>query len=328
MLLANTGLAQRPVGEYSIDKTMPDSLSEIMNGNTQRPFMKDQAEGLRRMTQMNQTIKHKPVRVIAVSSGKGGVGKTNVSVNLAISLASDGQKVMIMDADLGLANIDVLLGLHPKLNISHVLSGDYSLAEVIIDAPGDIKIIPAASGVSGMAGLSDGENAGIIRAFGELENELDVLIIDTAAGIDKSVLSFCRASQEVIVVVCDEPSSITDAYALIKVLNKEQGINRFRILANMAHDIKEGRELFAKILKVTDRFLDVSLDFLGAIPFDPYLRKAVKKQTAVSQRFPRSPSAQAFKMAAQKITRWPMPKRAGGHLEFFVERLISTSSIR
>ncbi|MCU7940974.1 MAG: P-loop NTPase [gamma proteobacterium symbiont of Bathyaustriella thionipta] len=218
-----------------------------------------------------------------------------------------------------------MLNSYPKLNISHVLSGDYDLSEIIVNAPGDIKIIPAASGVSGMASLSDAENAGIINAFGELENELDVLIIDTAAGIDKSVVSFCRASQEVVVVVCDEPSSITDAYALIKVLNKEQGINRFRVLANMAHDMKEGRELFAKILKVTDRFLDVSLDFLGAVPFDTYLRKAVKKQMAVSQAYPRSPSSQAFNMAAQKINKWPMPKRAGGHLEFFVERLINAN---
>ena len=283
------------------------------------PVIHDQAEGLRRMT------RNRPVRVIAVSSGKGGVGKTNVTVNLAISLAATGKKVMIMDADLGLANIDVLLGLHTKLNISHVLSGEYELSEIIIDAPGGIKIIPAASGVSSMAGLNDVENAAIINAFSELESDLDVLIIDTAAGIDKSVVSFCRASQEVVVVVCDEPSSITDAYALIKVLNKEQGINRFRILPNMAHDLKEGRELFNKILKVTDRFLDVSLDFLGAIPFDTYLRKSVKKQTAVSMAYPRSPSAQAFAMVAQRINKWPLPKRPGGHLEFFVERLINSS---
>ena len=283
-------------------------------------IINDQAEGLRRMNQS------RPVRVIAVSSGKGGVGKTNVTVNIAMSLAASGQKVMIMDADLGLANIDILLGLHPKLNISHVLSGEYDLSEIIVDAPGGIKIIPAASGISKLSGLSDAENAGIINAFAELTNDLDVLMIDTAAGIDNSVISFCRASQEIIVVVCDEPSSITDAYALIKVLNKEQGIHRFRILPNMAHDMKEGRQLFAKILSVTDKFLDVSLDFLGAVPFDTYLRKAVKKQTAVTLSYPRSPSAQAFKMIAQKINKWPMPKRAGGHLEFFVERLINAGS--
>jgi len=293
----------------------------------------DQASGLRKKLANNLYQAHvdagerqmnQAPRVIAVTSGKGGVGKTNVAGNLGIALAALGNRVLIFDADLGLANIDILLGLHPKLNISHVLSGEHDLADIIVDAPGGIKIIPAASGISDMAGLSDAQNAGIINAFGELTNDLDILIIDTAAGIDNSVLSFCRASQEVIVVVCDEPSSITDAYALIKVLNKEQGINRFRILPNMAQDQKEGRQLFSKILKVTDKFLDVSLDFLGAVPFDTYLRKSVKKQKAVSQAFPRSPSAQAFKMMAQKINKWPMPKRPGGHLEFFVERLIGT----
>lgn len=277
----------------------------------------DQAEGLRRMTQ------GQPVRVLAVSSGKGGVGKTNASVNLGVALAALNRKVMILDADLGLANIDVLLGLHPKRNLSHVLSGDCDLSDIVLDAPGGIKVIPASSGVSRMSNLSDGETAGIINAFSGISHDLDVLIVDTAAGLDKSVVNFCRAAQEVLVVVCDEPASITDAYALIKVLNKEHGIHRFRILANMAHSVQEGRELYGKLLTVTDRFLDVSLDFLGAVPFDDFLRKSVRKQQAVTMAYPRSPSAMAFHAMAQKINKWPLPKAAGGYLEFFVERLIN-----
>ena len=177
----------------------------------------DQAEGLRRM------VSPKPVQVIAVSSGKGGVGKTNVSVNLAIALSNEGKKVLLMDADLGLANIDIMLGLKHDYNLSHVLSGQCSLEEVIIDGPKGIKIIPASSGVKQMAELTPMENAGVVRAFSELSCDVDVLIIDTAAGIADSVIAFAKASQEVVVVVCDEPASLTDAYALIKVLNSDYG---------------------------------------------------------------------------------------------------------
>ncbi|MDH5786131.1 MAG: MinD/ParA family protein [Chromatiales bacterium] len=267
-----------------------------------------------------------PVRVITVTSGKGGVGKTNVSVNLATALSSLGRKVMLMDADLGLANVDVMLGLQPKYNLSHVISGERRLDEIIEQAPGDIALIPAASGIQKMVELSAAEHAGLIRAFSELESELDVLIIDTAAGIADSVISFCRASQEVVVVVCDEPTSITDAYALIKVLNRDHAICRFRILCNMAHTPKEGRELFAKLVKVTDKFLDeVVLDFMGAIPYDQNLRKAVKRQRAVVDLYPSSPASLAFREAAKTAERWPMPSTADGNLEFFVERLVGSS---
>jgi len=278
----------------------------------------DQAAGLRRMAQPN------PVRVIAVTSGKGGVGKTNVSVNLAVAMADTGKQVMLLDADLSLANIDVLLGLHPDKNLSHVIDGERTLEEVIIPGPSGIMVVPASSGVKRLAELSTLENAGLIRAFSELNHDVDTLIIDTAAGINESVTSFSRAAQEVVVVVCDEPASITDAYALIKVLNVEYGIQRFRVLANQAHSAQEGRELFNKILRVTDRYLDVTLEFMGAVPHDDYLKKAVRKQRAVVQAYPRSRSSMAFKNLAQKTDRWPVPSAAGGHLEFFVERLIQS----
>ncbi len=280
----------------------------------------DQAAGLRRMAHP------RPVQVIAVTSGKGGVGKTNVSVNLSVALADAGRRVMLMDADLGLANVDVLLGLHPDKNLSHVIDGERTLEEIIVHGPSDIMVVPAASGIKRLAELSTVEHAGLIRAFSELSHAIDTLIVDTAAGINESVVSFSRAAQEVVVVVCDEPASITDAYALIKVLSRDYGLHHFRVLANMAHSAQEGRELFSKISRVTDRYLDVTLEFMGGIPHDDYLRKAVRKQRPVVQAYPRSRAAMAFKNLAQKTDKWPVPSAAGGHLEFFVERLIQSRS--
>jgi flagellar biosynthesis protein FlhG len=277
---------------------------------------RDQATGLRRMA------KPHPVRVIAVTGGKGGVGKTNVAVNLGMAMAHSGKKVMLMDADLGLANIDIMLGLHPHANLHHVITGERTLEEIIVDGPGDLKIIPASSGVQDMASLDPQIHAGLIQAFSELSQDVDVLIVDTAAGISDAVTSFTRAAQEVVVVVCDEPASITDAYAIIKLMSREHGVYRFRVLANMAASPQHGREIYTKIAKVTDRFLDVALDYMGYVPEDDYLRKSVKKQRAVFEAFPRSKSAQAFANLADKANNWPMPMSAAGHLEFFVERLI------
>ena len=279
----------------------------------------DQAQGIRQMK--NQ----KPVRVIAITSGKGGVGKSNISVNLAVALAQEGQKVLVMDADLGLANIDVLLGLSPTYNLAHVINGECTLEDTLIDGPAGIKIIPASSGTRSMADLSPAENAGIIRAFSELTIPVDTLIIDTAAGLSESVVSYIRAAREVIVVVCDEPASITDAYALIKVMNKDFNVQRFHVLANQAHSIQQGRELYMKLDRVAEKYLDVTLDFIGSVPFDDYLKKSVQKQKCVIENFPRSPSAMAFRKIAQKTLTWPVPSSMEGHMEFFIERLISYS---
>ncbi|WP_283789848.1 MinD/ParA family protein [Bermanella sp. WJH001] len=266
-----------------------------------------------------------PVQVIAITGGKGGVGKSNVSVNLSIALAEMGRRVVLLDADLGLANIDVLLGITSKNNISNVLNGDVSLRDVLVNGPGGIKIIPAASGTQEMAQLDAREHAGLIRAFSSIADQLDILVIDTAAGIGDGVTSFVKAAQEAVIVVTDEPTSITDAYALIKLLNRDHGMFRFRVLANMVKTSQDGHNLFAKLTKVTDRFLDVALQYVGCIPFDDSVKRSVQRQRAVVEAYPRAKASLAYKSLAKKVDSWPLPTTARGNLEFFVESLVSTA---
>ncbi|MEM1142814.1 MAG: MinD/ParA family protein [Pseudomonadota bacterium] len=268
---------------------------------------------------------NRATQVLAITSGKGGVGKTNVAVNLAVEFSRAGKQVMLFDADLGLANVDVALGLKPKFDIQHVLSGERSLDEVILEGPAGIRVVPASSGVAGMASLSQTEQAGLVRAFGDLETPVDILLVDTGAGIDSAVLTFAAACQEVIVVVCDEPTSLTDGYALIKVLNQQCSVQRFQVLANMVENELEGRRLFEKLDKVVERFLDARLGFLGAVPRDDYLRKAVRKQTPVALEFPSAPSSEALAAIAKRVDKLPRAADAGG-LSFFVERMIDYRS--
>ena len=261
------------------------------------------------------------VRTIAVSGGKGGVGKTNVSVNLALSLLKSGKSVMLMDADLGMANVDVMLNLKPERDLYHVVTGRCALDEIIIEGPGGLQIVPASSGIGKMAELSLIEQGNLVRAFDQLQQQVDVLIIDTAAGISNSVVNFSKACQEVIVVVCDEPASLTDAYALMKVLNQEHGIKRFQVLANMVTDIEQGRLLYSKLVNVADIYLNVSIGFLGSIPMDEKLREAIRMQSPVAEQFPNSASSLAFQRLAKTINELPVLPPTTGNLEFFVGRV-------
>jgi flagellar biosynthesis protein FlhG len=266
-----------------------------------------------------------PVQVIAVTGGKGGVGKTTVAINLAVAMAALGRRVMLLDADLSLGSIDVQLGLQAGVTLADVLGGSCELQDILIAAPGGIRVLPAAAGARELTRLSAAQYAGLIQAFSALGNDVDVLIVDTAPGISDGVLSFVRAAHEVLVVACDEPASIADAYALISLLNRDFGISRFRILAGMAYTPQEGRSMFLRLNRLTDRFLDVALHFAGSVPFDESVRKAIQRQRAVCEAFPRSKSALAFKSLALKADGWALPTTPRGHLEFFLESLLTGS---
>jgi len=277
-----------------------------------------------RMTKVSNTIAASPgpVRVVAISGGKGGVGKTSVSINLAFALARTGRRSLMLDGDLGLANIDTLLGIKPKYNLSHLLDGSCSIQDVVTPVSSGIDLIPAASGVSRMADLCKAEQLGLISSFSGLTNHYDNLIIDCAPGIDPATLQLISTAHEIVLVVVDEPASMTDAYATIKVLKNTYGITRFRILINMTRRPDQASAVFQKISRVADRYLDVALHFEGGIPFDERLVHAIKGRESVVQRYPTTPAAGAFGRFARTVSNWSPPARLNGKPEFFIERMV------
>ena len=274
---------------------------------------------------LQRFMRKQPVKVIAVCSGKGGVGKTNVATNLAVALAAQGRNTCLLDADVSLANVDDLLGLQPRFNLSHVVRGEADLESTIIGGPNGLRIVPASSGNFCMTDLPAASQAGVIQAFSELADQPEVMVVDTAAGISASVARFVQAAQHPIVVVCDEPASLTDAYALIKVFSQHYGLDRFNIITNQSARGGNGRDLFNKLLKVTDSFLDVVLRHIGDVPQDEYLVKSVREQRAVVSAYPKSPSGLAFKKLAQHVDALPAVRESGGGIEFFFERLLMSA---
>ena len=275
------------------------------------------------VSNLQRFMNPEPVSVLAVCSGKGGVGKTNVAVNIAVALGARRHRVCLLDADVSLANVDVLLGLQPKFNLSHVVRGEADLDSTVLSGPQGIRIVPASSGSFGMTELPTASQAAIIQSFAELREQPDVLVVDTAAGISPAVARFVQAAQHAVVVVCDEPASLTDAYALIKVFSQNYGISRFHVVTNQSTSTAAGRALFGKLSRVTDSYLDVVLRHLGDVPRDDYLVKAVQEQRAVVDAYPRSPAGGAFLKIARSIEALPAVDETSGGIEFFFERLLT-----
>lgn len=262
-------------------------------------------------------------KVLAVTSGKGGVGKTNVVANTAVALSQMGQNVLVLDADLGLGNLDVLLGLLPKYTLEHVLCGQKTLSEVLVTGPCGIRILPTSSGVESLTALTPEQKLLLLAELDGLETEVDVFLIDTAAGISSNVLYFNAAAQEIVVVASSEPTSITDAYALMKVLSQRYDEKRFNLLVNQVHSEAEAREVYRKLSLAADRFLNIVINDLGFIPVDDYLRMAVREQRAVVEFYPNARSSRGFVRLAQRIVQWPFRESPKGNVQFLWRRMLS-----
>ena len=299
--------------------------------------IRDQASSLRGKKHMeidrplNKTMDSKininsKMRVLSVTSGKGGVGKTNFVTNLAYVLSKFGKNVYIFDADIGLANIDVLLGLTPEYNLQHVLNGEKSINEIIVNGPGNIKIFPASSGIQELSELNDEQKIHLLSEFGSLKDEIDFMFIDTGAGISSNVMYFNMAAREKIVVVTPEPTSITDAYAIMKVMSKKYSINRFKLVANQVKNETEADELYANLNSVAERFLDITIDFTGYICRDNNIVKSVRKQRLVTELYPESPSSLCFVSLAKAILENAPGDSISGNIEFFWNNLLDVSS--
>ena len=269
--------------------------------------------------------RNSPVQVIAVTSGKGGVGKTNVVANLGYALTRLNKRVLVLDADVGLANMDVILGLSPKYNLQHVLNGEKTIAEVIISGPGGMKILPASSGVQELSDLSKAQKLCLLSELNSLYDETDVLLIDTSAGISSNVMYFNMAAQEILIVVSPEPTSITDAYAMMKVLFLKHAENRFRILVNSARNAEEAKEVYNNLSLVGQKFLNLSIDYWGYIMLDDHVAKAVRQQKALVERYPRSPASRCFSDLAKRVCDNRPNTNSKGNIRFFWHQIIDGS---
>jgi flagellar biosynthesis protein FlhG len=246
-------------------------------------------------------VKGQGPKILAVTSGKGGVGKTNVVANLSVSLSELGKKVVVLDADFGLANLDVLLGLTPRYHLGHVLFGNKTLTEIMVQGPRGIRIIPASSGLQRMSELTLAQRNHLVASFAHLDTETDYFIIDTAAGISRNVIHFLLSAQEVIVVSAPEPTAIVDAYAVIKIILAEDHNKSVQVLINSVDHADDAHEVFCQINSVVKRFLNREVDYLGHIERDSHVPQAVRSQMVVTHRFPNAPASRCFRELARRV---------------------------
>jgi len=285
----------------------------------------DQANTLRAMNSpenIEGTSAHTATRVFSITSGKGGVGKTAVVANLAVLLARMGKRVLILDADLGLANIDVVFGLAPGHNLNHFFTGEQGLDAILTDGPGGIKILPAGSGVQRFTRLDSEQKMRLLEALDAMHNDFDFVLIDTEAGISENVTYFTTAAHEILVVTTPDPTAITDAYALMKLLSNQYHEKHFNLIVNFIKNEEEALDVYRKLTMVANRYLDISIDYIGSIPRDRLMVDAIRKQQVLVQLFPESKTSAAFEALARSIIQEPQTQEPKGSIQFFWKRLL------
>jgi flagellar biosynthesis protein FlhG len=261
-------------------------------------------------------------RVISISSGKGGVGKTNIVANLGYAFCKLGKKVLIVDADFGLGNIDVLLGLTPKYNLLHVITGEKNLEEITIEGPGEMVILPASSGIDELTNLDKEQRYKILSELEKQTKNFDIILIDTAAGISKNVTYFNAASQETIIIVSPEPTSITDAYALMKVLSLKYNQKNFSLLVNMADNTSEGKKVYNQLKMVSDRFLEIHINYIGSVTSETSVIKCVKSQKLFTEIYPETSSSKNVEKIAKHILKNIPKEIPSGNNNFFWDKVV------